>query len=65
MHITGKDKWLVRYATFFIMAFGIYYMPIDGRVGFGSLKLALMSSMFIVCFSIALHCSKAMLLAGL
>lgn len=63
MHLQGRHTLLLGYATFFLMAFGIYYMPIDTRAGFSTFKLVLMSSMFITCFSVALHFSKAMLIA--
>lgn len=56
-----KRDWMRSYAIFFIILFGTYYIPIDGRAGFGILKFLLMASATIGAFSFAFAPSKAMM----
>lgn len=59
---SGRTALMSQYATIFIILFGIYYIPIDTRAGFGVMKFALMTSAVIIFFLFAFRVSKALVI---
>lgn len=61
MEYNARVKILSRFALMFIFLFGTYYIPIDGRGGFGILKLVLMLSAAFVFIVFEFKVTKALL----
>lgn len=65
MQKTFSNSWLTRYATYFIILYSIYYIPIDTRQTLGPVKLVLLGTSTLVLLLYTFKMSKALVIGSI